>query len=161
MAHTLRSGSAAMSGTLMIPFWFLSLLTPKRRGRNNDFVTIKVCTQNTHRSARNHRELQFYKHASRLASQHKGQAFIRGLLDTFEVTGPIGQHLCLVHPPMHMTIRELQYMNPSHRLNEQLLRWTLSNLLNALSFLHDEANVVHTGQIRPGIACILPSLPDS
>jgi hypothetical protein len=38
-------------------------------------------------------------------------------------------------------------MNQSHRLNEQLLKWTLFNLLNALSFLHDEAKVVHTGEV--------------
>lgn len=47
---------------------------------------------------------------------------------------------------MHMTIRELQYQNPSHRLTEQLLKWTLFNVLSALSFLHDEANVIHTGK---------------
>lgn len=48
---------------------------------------------------------------------------------------------------MHMTIQELQYQNRSRRLNEQLLKWTLSNLLNALSFLHDEAKVVHAGKV--------------
>ena len=48
---------------------------------------------------------------------------------------------------MHMTIQELQYSNQSHRLNEPLLKWTLSNLLNALSFLQDEAKVIHTGKV--------------
>lgn len=46
---------------------------------------------------------------------------------------------------MHMTIRELQYHNPSKRLNKQILNWTLFNLLSGLTFLHDEAKVVHTG----------------
>ena len=46
---------------------------------------------------------------------------------------------------MHMTIRELQRQNPSKRLNKQILNWTLFNLLSALTFLHDEAKVVHTG----------------
>ncbi|KAF1949724.1 non-specific serine/threonine protein kinase [Byssothecium circinans] len=115
-----------------------------RNIKDTSFVAIKVCTQDVQRSARFHRELQFYEHVSSLSSQHHGQYFIRDLLGTFEITGPTGQHLCLVHPPMHMTIQELQYMNPSHRLDDMLLKWTLSNLLNALSFLHDEANVVHT-----------------
>ncbi|KAF2004736.1 non-specific serine/threonine protein kinase [Amniculicola lignicola CBS 123094] len=115
-----------------------------RNTRDVGFVAIKVCTRDFDRSARIHRELQFYKHVSSLNSQHHGQSFVRGLLGTFEITGPTGQHLCLVHPPMHMTIQELQYRNQSHRLNEPLLKWTLSNLLNALSFLHDEAKVVHT-----------------
>jgi hypothetical protein len=93
-----------------------------------------------------HRELNFYKHVGSTNSQHHGHSFIRGLLGTFELAGPAGQHLCLVHPPMHMTIRELQYMNPSRKLNEPLLRWTLSNVLSALSYLHDDAKVVHTGK---------------
>jgi serine/threonine protein kinase len=48
---------------------------------------------------------------------------------------------------MHMTIRELQRQNPSHWLNEQILKWTLFNLLSALSFLHDEPKVTHRGKI--------------
>ncbi|KAE9972698.1 hypothetical protein EG328_004839 [Venturia inaequalis] len=115
-----------------------------RNIRDAGFVTIKVCTRDIGQSGRVHRELQFYEHVSSLDSKHHGQSFIRGLLATFDIAGPNGQHLCLVHTPMHMTIQELQYSNASHRLNGPLLKWTLSNLLNALSFLHDEANVVHT-----------------
>jgi serine/threonine-protein kinase SRPK3 len=48
---------------------------------------------------------------------------------------------------MHMTIRDLQYMNTSRRLNEPLLKWTLYNVLNALAFLHEEAEVIHTGEL--------------
>ncbi|KAL5114618.1 hypothetical protein ACEQ8H_007523 [Pleosporales sp. CAS-2024a] len=109
------------------------------------FVAVKVCTRDGHRqSARVQRELQFYERVSSIKTSHHGQSFIRGLLGTFQVTGPAGQHLCLVHPPMHMTIRDLQYMNGSRRLNEPILRWTLANVLSALAFLHDEAEVIHT-----------------
>ncbi|KAF2453084.1 kinase-like domain-containing protein [Lineolata rhizophorae] len=112
--------------------------------RNEDYVTIKVCTQEAARSARLRRELQFYKHVSTMDSKHIGTAFIRSLFEAFEISTPAGQHLCLVHPPMHMTIRELQYKNPSQRLNEPLIKWVLMNTFRALSFLHDEAHVVHT-----------------
>jgi serine/threonine protein kinase len=115
--------------------------------RDTGFVAVKVCTREVAQSARIHRELQFYEHVSSLNSQHGGQAYIRGLFETFKIDGPSGQHLCLVHPPMHMTIRELQYQNPSHQLNEQILKWTLFNVLNALSFLHEEAKVIHTGKM--------------
>ena len=37
-------------------------------------------------------------------------------------------------------------MNPSHRLNELLLRWNLCDILSALSFLHEEAEVTHAGK---------------
>ncbi|KAI6889430.1 hypothetical protein KC355_g21460, partial [Hortaea werneckii] len=60
------------------------------------------------------RELKFYEYIASLGSQHPGQAYIRGLLETFEISGPTGKHLCLVHPPMHMTIADLQHINPSN-----------------------------------------------
>ncbi|RMZ81404.1 hypothetical protein DV738_g2284, partial [Chaetothyriales sp. CBS 135597] len=118
------------------------------------YAAVKVCTRERIGQSESagapgivvQRELQFYEHVSGLKSKHIGQAYIRGLLETFELESPAGdggQHLCLVHPPMHMTIRELQFLNPSQRLNEQLLKWTLFNVLSALSFLHDEAGVVH------------------
>jgi hypothetical protein len=41
-------------------------------------------------------------------------------------------------------------MNASHRFNELLLKWTLSNVLNVLAFFHEEAEVIHTGELlRP------------
>ncbi|EXJ82333.1 CMGC/SRPK protein kinase [Capronia epimyces CBS 606.96] len=115
---------------------------------DDDYVAVKVCTRTREaeaaQSARTYRELRFYEHVSSLDSQHPGQYYIRGLYETFQLDGPTGQHLCLVHPPMHMTIRELQYQNSSQRLTALLLKWTLRNVLNVLSFLHDEAKVIHT-----------------
>nr|POE64864.1 srsf protein kinase 3 [Quercus suber] len=114
--------------------------------RHAGFVAVKVCTLEADQSDRYQRELRFYEHVSAMTTQHPGQFFIRGLLDSFTVDVPKGKHLCLVQQPMHMTIRELQYQNPSRRLTQQLLKWTLSNVLRALSFLHDEAGVIHTGE---------------
>ncbi|RMD41700.1 hypothetical protein DV735_g3437, partial [Chaetothyriales sp. CBS 134920] len=98
--------------------------------RDSGFVAVKVCTRQGTGSLHNDRELEFYKHVSSLNSQHNGQAYIRNLLETFKINGPDGEHLCLVQPPMHMTIQELQRQNPSKRLNKQILNWTLFNLLN-------------------------------
>ena len=49
---------------------------------------------------------------------------------------------------MHMTIRQFQYQNLTHKFNVPLLKLTLANMLKALLFLHDEAKVVHTGTAR-------------
>ncbi|KAF2869545.1 kinase-like domain-containing protein [Massariosphaeria phaeospora] len=108
------------------------------------YVAVKICTRDAAKSAQLNRELDFYEHVSSMQSQHRGQAYIRGLYSEFELDGPTGRHLCLVYPPMHMTIRQLQYQNPAHKLNFPLLKWTLANVLKALSFLQDEAKVVHT-----------------
>ena len=104
---------------------------------------------------RQDRELKFYEHVASLGSQHPGGTYIRGLLETFEISGPTGKHLCLVQPPMHMTVAELQRQNPTRRLDKELLNWTLFDLLSALSFLHDEAKVVHAGKFpKPASAVI-------
>jgi hypothetical protein len=112
------------------------------------YVAVKICTRDAEKSTQLSRELDFYEHVSSLESQHRGQAYIRGLYGEFELNGPTGKHVCLVHPPMHMIIRQLQYQNPAHKLNVPLLKWTLTNVLKALSFLHDESKVVHTGTAR-------------
>lgn len=112
------------------------------------YVAIKICTRDADKSAQLNRELDFYEHVSSMESQHRGQAYIRGLYGEFELDGPNGKHLCLVHPPMHITIQQLQHQNSAHKLNVPLLKWTLANVLKALSFLHDEAKVVHTGTAR-------------
>jgi len=112
------------------------------------YVAVKVCTRDGGKSTQFNRELNFYERASSLEPQHRGQAYIRGLYGEFEIDGPTGKHLCLVHPPMHMTIRQFQYQNSAHKLNVPLLKWTLANVLKTLSYLHDEAKVVHTGEAR-------------
>lgn len=144
MVPTLRSGSAETSSQ---EIHLKSFLTEDADWSNRDsgFVAVKVCTRDGIGSPRQDRELKFYEHVSSLNSQRPGQTYVRGLLETFEINGPTGSHLCLVQPPMHMTIGELQRQNPSKRLTKQLLNWTLFNLLSALSFLHDEAKVTHTG----------------
>ncbi|WPG99531.1 Hypothetical protein R9X50_00234600 [Acrodontium crateriforme] len=115
-----------------------------RDTKESGYVALKVCTRDEIDSLRYHRELKFYEHVSSLNWQHRGQAYIRGLLEAFEINGPAVKHLCLVQPPMHMSIQELQRQNPSKRLNKPILNWTLVNLFHALTFLHDEAQVVHT-----------------
>ncbi|KAF1821305.1 non-specific serine/threonine protein kinase [Dissoconium aciculare CBS 342.82] len=111
---------------------------------DSSFTAVKVGTRDVDRPKSFDREVKFYERVNSLATDHAGSACIRGLHEVFKLSGPTGDHLCLVQPPMHMTMRELQQRNSSRRLNEQLLKWTLFNLLHALSFLHDEVGAVHT-----------------
>ena len=97
------------------------------------------------------KELEIYKHLSELDSSHPGQAYLRGLYDTFEVNGSGGCHICLVHPPLHMTVSALQRRGLHQRYNVVLLRETLVRLFRALDFLHTVANVVHTGKLEDSI----------
>ena len=118
--------------------WWLKL-TARSKHR---YVAIKVCTQSEDSSQQANRELKVYERLVKLGSTHPGTSYIRELIDHFELDGPHGRHTCLVQPPMHLTIHELQ----SHgTLDEALLRDILIRLLQALDFLHHEAHVIHTG----------------
>ncbi|KAI7193574.1 hypothetical protein KC363_g2701 [Hortaea werneckii] len=85
-----------------------------RDPKASEFVSVKVGTSHGAGPMRQDRELKFYEHVASLGSQHPGGTYIRGLLETFEISGPTGKHLCLVQPPMHMTVAELQHINPSN-----------------------------------------------
>lgn len=108
------------------------------------YVAVKVLTNNLSEQAISG-ELRAYEHLSTLTSSHIGSAYIRGLYDTFDISGPDGIHPCLVHPPMQMSLHELRMLSRSGRVSEPLLKETLFCTLQALDFLHREANVVHTG----------------
>ncbi len=47
-------------------------------------------------------EMEIYKHMATVSSTsgHPGRTAVRTLLDSFEITGPDGEHQCLVRPPL-------------------------------------------------------------
>jgi hypothetical protein len=109
------------------------------------YVALKVYTR---QKSQMNRELETYEHLRKLDSSHPGQAYLRGVYDTFEICSTGGYHVCLVHPPLHMTVSALQKRGLGQRYNELLLRETLLRLFRALDFLHTEADVVHTGKLE-------------
>lgn len=110
-------------------------------------MAVKVLTRTFANSEpTSSRELEVYEHLSKLDSSHIGNAYIRGLYDTFVLSSQRGIHQCLVHPPMHMSINALRMRAMSCKLDEPLLKQTLICLFRALDFLHSEAKVVHCGK---------------
>lgn len=93
-------------------------------------------------------ELAIYKHIESAAavSKHPGRKAIRTTLDSFRVTGPDGEHLCLVHPPLWDSIGGFLSRNPIGRLPTPMLKILLQRVLLALDFLHKECQLVHTGE---------------
>jgi hypothetical protein len=60
------------------------------------FVAVKICTRDAETTPQLNRELDFYEHVSSMQSQHRGQAYIRGLYGEFELDGPAAAGLrCL------------------------------------------------------------------
>jgi serine/threonine-protein kinase SRPK3 len=77
---------------------------------------------------------------SALKSNHPGCRHIMTFIDNFEFVGPHGRHLCLVQSAMG-TLPMLR----NGRFPVTVVKSIAKQLLCALSFLHSECHVVHTG----------------
>ncbi|CAD0114711.1 unnamed protein product, partial [Aureobasidium uvarum] len=106
----------------------------------NKYVALKVYVN----SSKEHRELPVYEHIQALSSDHNGRHRIRRLLDSFEVQGPHGRHICLVHEPLGISFDELRDFTAGRVFDEDLIRQTFRPILEGFDFLHREAKVIHT-----------------
>ena len=66
------------------------------------------------------------------------------MLDTFEVKGPHGKHLCVVYDVLREPIGICMEKFPNHLFNADKLRILVPALLKGLDYLHSECRVVHT-----------------
>ena len=109
---------------------------------DQQYKALKVSTAVDGRPDATRREAKIYEHLSRLESVHQGQAYIRELYDIFELQSPSGAHQCLLQPAMHMTLMDMLAIN-NEPFELPLLKLILGSLLQALDFLHTEADMVH------------------
>lgn len=95
-------------------------------------------------------ELNTYKHLASVSatSSHPGRDALRTLSDSFKVSGPDGEHQCLVHPPLWDSVDAFLKRNHVEvgRLPVPVLAIVLQRLFLALDFLHTECQLVHTGE---------------
>ena len=110
--------------------------------RGHKYVTLKVCEQD---SPPIRRELAAYSHLDTITTSNPGALLVRELLDSFKATGPAGEHQCLVHEPLGMSMETLRQLSPGRKVPENLLKAFLNHLLQALDFLHTDAKMIHAG----------------
>ncbi|KAH7329553.1 kinase domain protein [Stachybotrys elegans] len=75
---------------------------------------------------------------------HPGLSYVRVPIDTFQLQGPQGTHLCLVYQPMRETLYQFQRRMPRQRLLMMDFKLFLHLLLQALDYLHTGCNLIHT-----------------
>jgi len=115
----------------------------------HEYIALKVYINRS----KVHRELPIYKHINSLNSQHDGRDYVRKLIDSFELSGPDGEHTCLVHEALGMNMEELRDLVPRGAMNGYLVRQFLRPVLRGMRFLHEDAHVIHTGQPRLRTRC--------
>lgn len=103
---------------------------------------MKICERE---SSSSRRELAAYEHLNSITSSSPGATLIRKFHDAFKIPGLDGEHLCLVHEPLGMSMETFRQLMPAKQLSEELLKAVLRHLLQALDYLHSEAQMVHTG----------------
>ena len=110
----------------------------------NKHVALKVYIN----CSKVHRELPIYEHINSLRSEHHGRNHVRKLLKTFNINGPHGTHICLVHQPMSISFDEVRAGRPGGVISAALIREMFRWILQGLEFLHEEAHVIHTGGVK-------------
>ncbi|KAM3560698.1 hypothetical protein MY1884_002798 [Beauveria asiatica] len=124
-------------------------------GIDGGYRALKVCTieKNGHliQQSRNEMAVLDYLKSSPV-QKHPGKTFVRGILDSFEIPGPKGLHMCLVYNPLGMTFTELRNRMPEGRFEPRMLQGALQILLISLDYLHKNS-VVHTDISPNNLLC--------
>ncbi|EFW16404.1 hypothetical protein D8B26_005743 [Coccidioides posadasii str. Silveira] len=76
--------------------------------------------------------------------RHPGCRFVRKLLTSFDIQGPHGKHLCVVHQALGMSMDQLLRFFPRRSIPMDSMKRCLRQLLITLDFLHTEAGIIHT-----------------
>lgn len=93
-------------------------------------------------------EVEVCKRVCSANPSHNGLPYIQILIESFEVTGPDGTHVCLVFEPMRETLSLFQSRLKHKRFTLELMKMYLVCLLNGLDYLHSECRIVHTGEFK-------------
>lgn len=111
--------------------------------RNGQYVALKFYVH----TSSVHRELPFYDHAKQQlqTSSHQGRYNIRKLLDSFTVSSPDGTHIVLIFEAAQMSLRDMKVVFLPGGFDENLVKGAITELLQAVDFLHMQGQVVHTG----------------
>ncbi|BCS30544.1 putative protein kinase [Aspergillus puulaauensis] len=104
-------------------------------------VTLKITNHNA-TSTGHERDIE--EHISTTDPSHRGHSLIRTLLDSFNVDGPEGSHLCLAYLPMREPLSLYQRRFDNRRMPLPLIKTYIRALLTGLDYLHMECRTVHT-----------------
>lgn len=74
------------------------------RWGSKPYVAIKINAHTSHDGAASKHELEISNHIDSARSDESGYRYVRTVEDSFEISGPNGQHLCLVFKPMREPI---------------------------------------------------------
>lgn len=109
------------------------------------FVALKITNNTPHAQAAARRELDISARIFSNPSTHAGRSYIREILDSVEVQGPNGIHICLAMEPLRQPLWMLGQSEGSNGVvHPRTIKKVLPSIIKSLDYLHSEAQVVHT-----------------
>ncbi|KAG6109001.1 hypothetical protein E4U13_006159 [Claviceps humidiphila] len=90
------------------------------------------------------RELEVLQYLKSIQSEHYGREQIRLIEDHFTIQGSCGSHIVFVLPPLGVSVKLLQELQPGGVYKEGVAVSAIQQTILALDFLHHEASVIHT-----------------
>ncbi|KAL4757536.1 putative protein kinase [Aspergillus foveolatus] len=108
-------------------------------------VALKITNSNANAAAQ---EREVEEHISAVDPSNRGRSVNWTLLDSFEVRGPEGSHLCLVYPPLREPLSMYQRRFDNGKMPLPLIKTYIRALLTSLEYLHKECRIVHTGNLK-------------
>ena len=112
------------------------------------YAVLKFCTSDYVSKEATQHELEVCKRLCSANPSHAGLPYVQILIESFEVTGSNGTHLCLVFEPMRETLLLFQSRLKNKIFTLELMKMYLVCLLNGLDYLHSECRVVHAGELK-------------
>ncbi|KAF8870387.1 protein kinase [Gymnopilus junonius] len=110
------------------------------------YLTLKVCILAKDHSVvtpQSENEVATSRHLKEVCADHEGHKYVRTVQDDFVVTGPYGQHRCLIYKPLGMTYTQFRNLHPDRLLDQALVQQIIQLIFMGLDYLH-KGDVVHT-----------------
>lgn len=116
--------------------------------RSNRHVALKILTADSDSGDHATFELDILEHIRIKDGSKHGASHILGLLDHFRHRGPHGDHLCLIFKAMGPDLTVYRRLFPDLRVPILTLKQITRQLLLALTYLHRECRIIHTGKSK-------------
>ncbi|KAL5339930.1 kinase-like domain-containing protein [Aspergillus crustosus] len=115
--------------------------------QDDSFKAIKFLASGCYGAGHDIYEREILQHLRDTDPSHPGFPFISKLLDSFEVEGPNGRHVCLVFPVMGDTLASFGTWWEDNMVPDVIMDRFTAQLLLALDYAHDNG-IIHT-DIKP------------
>ncbi|QUC17593.1 uncharacterized protein UV8b_01834 [Ustilaginoidea virens] len=113
--------------------------------RKQRYVALKITNCSPVARVAAQKELEISKHICSRWTLHEGKQYVRRVLDSFEIQGPGGTHLCLAFEPLRQPLWMLgRQIRPNGLVPPHILKPLLRSVLRCLDYLHTECHVIHT-----------------